>query len=118
MAPALNLDKLTVSDTEYVPPRRGRTAEPNPFEDVILDSYNNEQGKSVRVPLSGEENDKGVDTNVVKVMNLIRAAAKFHNVGVSVQWEPHSKTQADVLFLAKDRRSYTRNGDTPESATE
>lgn len=108
MAPALNLERLTVSDAEYVPPRRGRTAEPNPFDEVILDSYNNEQGKSVRVPLAGEQNDRGVDVNVVKVMNLIRAAAKAAGVGVSVQWEPHSKTQADVLFLAKDRRKYDR----------
>lgn len=111
MAPALNLDKLAVEDADYVPARRGRSAEANPFAEVVVDSYNNEQGKSVRVPLSGEVNDKGVDKNVVKVMNLIRAAARDAEVGVSVQWQEHSKTQADVLFLAKDRRKYDRNGD-------
>lgn len=118
MSPALNPEKLlaSVTDIEFVPARRGRQAEDNPFYDVVLDSYNNEQGKAVRVPHSGELNKTGIDTNVAKVVNQIRAAAKFHEVGVSVQTAEHSKTQTDVMFLAKDRRSYTKNGD--DSATE
>lgn len=113
-AKPLNLDSLTVADADFVPARRGRQATENPFLDAVLDSYNNEQGKSVRVTKSGETGKSGEDTNVVKVVNLIRAAAREQECGVSVQVEDHSKTQADVLFLAKDRRPYTaKNGDAP-----
>lgn len=113
MAPALDLSKLKVADAEFVPTRRGRTAEPNPFLDAVMDSYNRETGKSIRVPLSGEVNKSGMDTNVAKVINQIRAAARMQDLGVSVQIAEHSRTLSDVKFLAKERRAYN-NGDTDE----
>lgn len=117
MSPKLNLEAIAakVQDTDVTPKRRGRTAEPNPFLDIVLDSYEKEQGKMVPVTLSGESGKSGEDKNVVKVVNMIRAAARYHEIGVSVQIEPHSKTITHVLFLGKDRRQYeTQNGEATE----
>lgn len=99
-----------VQDTEYVPARRGRTAQENHFLDVVLDSYEKEQGKMVPVTLSGETTKQGEDKNVVKVVNQLRAAARYHEIGVSIQIQPHSKTITHVLFLGKDKRNYEKNG--------
>jgi hypothetical protein len=116
MSPKLDLAKLAekVQDSEFVPVRRGRTAEENYFLDVVLESYNTEQGKVVPVALSGETTKAGEDKNVVKVVNQLRAAARYHEIGVSIQIEPHSKTITHVLFLGKERRKYEKNGEATE----
>lgn len=117
MSPKLNLTALAekVQDVDVVPTRKSRAAQENPFLDVVLQSYNDEQGKMVPVTLAGENTKQGEDKNVVRVVNMLRAAARYHEIGVSIQVEPHSKTITHVLFLGKDRRNYTKNG---EGATE
>lgn len=116
MSPAKTLDLSAlgsaVQDADEMPTsRRGRQPAENPFHDVVLDSYNNETPKMVPVPLSGEAGKTGEDKNVTKVVGLIRAAAAAQEIGVSVAVQPHSKTIAHVVFLGKERRTYSRNGD-------
>ena len=107
---SLDLSTLTVTDSAEQPQsaRRGRPAADNPFLDVILDSWNNEQAKAVVVPNGKETNKNGEFVNIVSVVSLIRRAAAARGLGVRIEVVEKSATKSEIRFMAKEKTNRPR----------
>jgi hypothetical protein len=107
----LDLSKLTIKDSAEAPAtaRRGREAMENPFTEVIADSWNRKQPKSVTVP-NDELNKEGTAyKSVVTVVGLIRRAAALNDLGVSVEEiESENGKRTEIRFMAKEKTERKR----------
>jgi hypothetical protein len=106
MAGTLKLDKLKIAKSpKPVETRRGRTGQPNPFVDVLRESFTNGETYHVMVDLSGEKNKNGIDRNVVSVQSALTAAAEMADLGVRIQIIPAEKDakKQEVRFEGKER---------------
>lgn len=71
--------KITKYAGERPVAKRGTVREPNPFDDAVRRSYDEKQAFSVDVPHEAGEDRNG---ELVAVIKLLRAAAKFVDVGL------------------------------------
>lgn len=109
--PALDFASLTVEDAEAPKVERSRTAQDNPFLELVAATYEAREtnngaptGRSVVVP----------NANVGQVVYLIRAAASQLKIGSAVKQTPEGKSQTRITFAGKKPKA--RKATTPDAA--
>lgn len=95
----LNLDTLSVTDSDMPVSKRGRTATPIPavLVKAVGDSYTMADGLGKTITIPADES--GVKT----LKGLIRRAADALGYGVSISDGKVTKTSHEVKFRAKDK---------------
>lgn len=90
----LDLSSLAVSDAASMP-KGTRTAKPNPFNGIVMESYRSNTAKRVGP----------VPENAVKeVEAAIRRAANTNDIGVKIR-ATEDNGEHFVVFQAKDKRA-------------
>jgi hypothetical protein len=106
-----SIPAVSFSDLEFAPaemPKRSN-AEPNPFLDVLTESFEYDSARAATVP----------EEAAPRMIGLLRRAADELNIGVSVdKTEPTKDGTVTVTFKGKERRKKRKKDEAVVETTE